>query len=287
MEESFFMGVLRHFKRSKSAILGLSIIVLVILVAIFAPVISPHDPIAQSLYNNFKPGFWAKNYRNFLGTDEFGRDLLSRIIYGARVSLSVGLIATTIGVIVGSAGGIIAGFLGGWVDNLIMRVVDIMFSLPSILLAIIIVAVLGRGLGKTMIAIGITYVPQIVRVVRSKAIVVKNAEYIEAARAIGSRTLRTMLVHVLPNVLSIIIIYATLSIGSAIIDAAALGFLGLGAQPPTAEWGAMLASSNDYITGGFWWIASLPGVAIFITVLGFNLLGDGLRDVMDPRLRKD
>jgi ABC-type dipeptide/oligopeptide/nickel transport system permease subunit len=287
MEESFFKGTLRHLKRSKSAMLGLSIVTLLILVGVFASVISPHDPIAQSLYNNFKPGFWAKNYSNFLGTDEFGRDLLSRIIYGARVSLSVGLIATTIGVLLGSAGGIIAGFLGGWVDNLIMRIVDIMFSLPSILLAIIVVAVLGRGLDKTMIAIGITYVPQITRVVRSKTIVVRNAEYIEAARAIGSGTLRTMVVHVLPNVLSIIIIYATLSIGSAIIDAAALGFLGLGAQPPTAEWGAMLASSNDYITGGFWWIASLPGVAIFISVLGFNLLGDGLRDVMDPKLRKD
>jgi ABC-type dipeptide/oligopeptide/nickel transport system permease subunit len=286
MEKSFFKESLRYLKKSKSAILGLFIIILLVVMAIIAPLISPHNPIAQDLYNNFKPGFWAGNYNNFLGTDEFGRDLLSRIIYGARISLTVGLIATTIGVLLGSIGGILAGFLGGWVDNIIMRIVDIMFSLPSILLAIVIVAVLGRGLEKTMIAVGITYIPQIVRIVRSKTITVRNTEYIEAAKAIGCPTLRTMLIHIVPNVASIIIIYATLSIGSAIIDAAALGFLGLGAQPPTAEWGAMLASSNDYITGGFWWIATFPGIAILISVLGFNLLGDGLRDVMDPKLRR-
>jgi len=286
MEESFLKESLRYLKKSKSAMLGLFIIILLVVMAIIAPLISPHNPIAQDLYNNFKPGFWAGNYNNFLGTDEFGRDLLSRIIYGARISLTVGLIATTIGVLLGSIGGILAGFLGGWVDNIIMRIVDIMFSLPSILLAIVIVAVFGRGLGKTMIAVGITYIPQIVRIVRSKTITVRNAEYIEAAKAIGCPTLRTMLIHIVPNVTSIIIVYATLSIGSAMIDAAALGFLGLGAQPPTPEWGAMLASSNDYITGGFWWIATFPGIAILISVLGFNLLGDGLRDVMDPKLRR-
>jgi ABC-type dipeptide/oligopeptide/nickel transport system permease subunit len=161
-----------------------------------------------------------------------------------------------------------------------------MFALPSILLAIVIVSVLGRGLSKAMIAIGITYAPQIARVVRSETIVVKGSEYIEAAKAIGSPRLRTLRVHVLPNVLSVIIVYTTLSIGSAILDAAALGFLGLGAQPPTPEWGAMLANSNHYITGGYWWLATFPGIAILISVLGFNLLGDGLRDAIDPRLRK-
>lgn len=186
----------------------------------------------------------------------------------------------------GSFAGIFAGYYGGFIDNLLMRIVDIMFSLPSILLAIVIVAVLGRGLSKAMIAIGITYAPQIARVVRSETIVVKQNQYIEAAKAIGSSNLRTIKVHVLPNVLSVIIVYMTLSIGSAILDAAALGFLGLGAQPPTSEWGAMLADSNHYITGGYWWLATFPGIAILLSVLGFNLLGDGLRDAIDPRLRQ-
>jgi len=284
--ESFFIESFKSLKKNKSALVGLGIVLLLIIVALLAPVISPYNPIKQDLYNNLKPGFWAGNIKNLLGTDEFGRDLLSRIIYGARVSLSVGVIAVIIGVFLGSFAGIFSGFYGGWVDNLLMRITDIMFALPSILLAIVIVSVLGRGLSKAMIAIGITYAPQIARVVRSETITVSNSEYIEAAKAIGSPRLRTIRVHVLPNVLSIIIVYTTLSIGSAILDAAALGFLGLGAQPPTAEWGAMLANSNHYITGGYWWVATFPGLAILISVLGFNLFGDGLRDAIDPRLRK-
>ena len=280
-EEAF-----KSLRKNKSAIVGLVIILILILCAIFAPVISPYNPNEQDLYNGLKPGFWVGNTQNFLGTDEFGRDILSRIIYGSRVSLSVGLVAVAIGVLLGGFAGIFAGYYGGFVDNLLMRIVDIMFSLPSILLAIVIVAVLGRGLSKAMVAIGITYAPQIARVVRSETIVVKQNQYIEAAKAIGSSNLRTIRVHILPNVLSVIIVYTTLSIGSAILDAAALGFLGLGAQPPTAEWGAMLAGSNHYITGGYWWLATFPGIAILLSVLGFNLLGDGLRDAIDPRLRQ-
>ena len=280
-EEAF-----KSLRKNKSAIVGLVIIFILILCAIFAPVISPYNPNEQDLYNGLKPGFWVGNTQNFLGTDEFGRDILSRIIYGSRVSLSVGLVAVAIGVLLGGFAGIFAGYYGGFVDNLLMRIVDIMFSLPSILLAIVIVAVLGRGLSKAMVAIGITYAPQIARVVRSETIVVKQNQYIEAAKAIGSSNLRTIRVHILPNVLSVIIVYTTLSIGSAILDAAALGFLGLGAQPPTAEWGAMLAGSNHYITGGYWWLATFPGIAILLSVLGFNLLGDGLRDAIDPRLRQ-
>lgn len=280
-EEAF-----KSLRKNKSAIVGLVIILILILCAIFTPVISPYNPNDQNLYNGLKPGFWVGNTQNFLGTDEFGRDILSRIIYGSRVSLSVGLVAVAIGVSLGGFAGIFSGYYGGFVDNLLMRIVDIMFSLPSILLAIVIVAVLGRGLSKAMIAIGITYAPQIARVVRSETIVVKQNQYIEAAKAIGSSNLRTIRVHILPNVLSVIIVYTTLSIGSAILDAAALGFLGLGAQPPTAEWGAMLAGSNHYITGGYWWLATFPGIAILLSVLGFNLLGDGLRDAIDPRLRQ-
>ncbi len=285
-ERSATSEAFRSLRKNKSAIIGLVIILILILCAIFAPLISPYNPDEQDLYNGLQPGFWANNTKNFLGTDEFGRDILSRIIYGSRVSLSVGLVAVAIGVFLGSFAGIFAGYYGGFIDNLLMRIVDIMFSLPSILLAIVIVAVLGRGLSKAMIAIGITYAPQIARVVRSETIVVKQNQYIEAAKAIGSSNLRTIKVHVLPNVLSVIIVYMTLSIGSAILDAAALGFLGLGAQPPTSEWGAMLADSNHYITGGYWWLATFPGIAILLSVLGFNLLGDGLRDAIDPRLRQ-
>ncbi len=276
---------IRYLKKNKGAMLGLLLIVAFILMAIFAPHIAPHSPIEQSLKNNLKPGIWANNPTNILGTDEFGRDLLSRIIYGARISLSVGFIAVFIGMLLGGTAGIIAGFFGGKIDEIIMRIVDIMFSLPSILLAIVIVAILGRGLDKAMIAIGITYAPQIARIIRAETLVVKNTEYVEGAKAIGSSSIRTMLVHVLPNVMSPIIVYATLSTGSAILDAAALGFLGLGAQPPTAEWGAMLASSFHSITGGYWWVETFPGIAIALTVLGFNLFGDGLRDSLDPKLR--
>ena len=274
-----------YLKKNKGAMLGLLLIVVFILIAIFAPHIAPSNPIEQNLKNNLKPGIWANNPTNILGTDEFGRDLLSRILYGTRISLSVGFIAVLIGMLLGGSAGIIAGFFGGRIDEIIMRIVDIMFSLPSILLAIVIVAILGRGLDKAMIAIGITYAPQIARIIRAETLVVKNAEYVEGAKAIGSSSMRTMLIHVLPNVMSPIIVYATLSMGSAILDAAALGFLGLGAQPPTPEWGTMLADSFHSITGGYWWVETFPGIAIAMTVLGFNLFGDGLRDSLDPKLR--
>ncbi len=286
MKDSVLRETFRYTRRNRSAMFGLFLICFFIFIAVAAPLIAPHNPLVQNLKNNLQPGFWADKKTNFLGTDNFGRDILSRIIYGARISLTVGFIAVIIGVLLGMTAGVVAGFLGGWVDNVIMRIVDIMFSLPSILLAIVMVAILGRGLDKAMIAIGITYAPQIARIVRSQTIVVGNNEFIEAARAIGTPSLRIMVVHVLPNVLSILIVYGTLSIGSAILDAAALGFLGLGAQPPTPEWGAMLADGIHSITGGYWWVETFPGIAILLTVLGFNLLGDGLRDATDPRLRK-
>ncbi len=284
-EHTEFYDTMRSLKKNRAAMLGLVIIILFVLMAIFAKQLAPANPIAQSLKDNLKPGFWAGSHTHLLGTDGFGRDLLSRIIYGSRISLTVGFIAVLIGILIGATSGIVAGFFGGWIDNVIMRTVDVMFSLPSILLAIVIVAILGRGLDKAMIAIGITYAPQIARIVRSETLKVSNSEYIEAARAIGTPSLRIMWTHVLPNVMSPIIVYGTLSIGSAILDAAALGFLGLGAQPPTPEWGAMLANSFHSITGGYWWVETFPGIAIALTVLGFNLLGDGLRDSIDPKLR--
>ncbi len=284
-EHTEFYDTMRFLRKNKAAMMGLAIIIIFVLMAIFAKQLAPADPLAQSLKDNLKPGFWAGNHVHLFGTDEFGRDLLSRIIYGARISLTVGFIAVLIGVLIGATAGVVAGFFGGWVDEVIMRTVDIMFSLPSILLAIVIVAILGRGLDKAMIAIGITYAPQIARIVRSETLKVVNTEYIEAAKALGTPSFRAMWIHVLPNVMSPIIVYGTLSIGSAILDAAALGFLGLGAQPPTPEWGAMLADSFHSITGGYWWVETFPGVAIALTVLGFNLLGDGLRDAIDPRLR--
>jgi len=284
---SLFVEMMRYTRKNRSAMFGVFVILFFIFVAVAAPVLAPHNPIGQNLKDNLQPGFWANRPSTFLGTDNFGRDILSRIIYGARISLTVGFVAVVIGVLLGTTAGVAAGYLGGWVDNVIMRIVDIMFSLPSILLAIVIVAILGRGLDKAMIAIGITYAPQIARVVRSQTIVVSQNEFTEAARAIGASSFHIMMAHVLPNILSVLIVYGTLSIGSAILDAAALGFLGLGAQPPTPEWGAMLADGIHSITGGYWWVETFPGIAILLTVLGFNLLGDGLRDATDPRLRRN
>lgn len=283
--KSEYYFIWKYLRKNKTAMIGLIIIIILIVVAIFANIISPFDPYTQSLKDRFTPGFWKGNTTNILGTDDFGRDLLSRIIYGSRISLTVGFIAVFIGVLIGSFFGIISGYFGGIIDSIIMRGVDVMFSLPSILLAIVIMAILGTGLDKAMIAIGITYAPQIARIVRSQTIVVKNMEFVEAAFSIGEPHLMIIFRHIIRNVLSPIIVYGTLSIGSAILDAAALGFLGLGAQPPTPEWGAMLSRSYQYIVAGAWWVATFPGLMILISVLGFNLLGDGLRDAIDPTLR--
>ncbi len=283
--KSEYYFIWKYLRKNKTAMIGLAIIIILILVAILANFIAPFDPYTQSLKDRFTPGFWKGNNTNFLGTDDFGRDLLLRIIYGSRISLTVGFIAVLIGVLIGSIFGIISGYFGGIIDSIIMRGVDVMFSLPSILLAIVIMAILGTGLDKAMIAIGITYTPQIARIVRSQTIVVKNMEFVEAAVSIGEPHIMIIFRHIVRNVLSPIIVYGTLSIGSAILDAAALGFLGLGAQPPTPEWGAMLSRSYQYIVAGAWWVATFPGLMILISVLGFNLLGDGLRDAIDQTLR--
>jgi ABC-type dipeptide/oligopeptide/nickel transport system permease subunit len=282
--------LIRRFRYNKSAVFGFFLILFLVVIAIFAPFIAPHDPTPSppNLDNSLKPGFWSNESipGYFLGTDIMGRDILSRIIYGSRISLTVGFIAVGIATALGIAIGVTAGYYGKWVDSVLMRLTDILFAFPSLLLAIVIVAVIGQGLDKAMIAIGIVYSPQMARVMRGSVLYIKEMEYIEAQKAIGSSNRRIILRHVLPNSLSPVIVYGTLMMAGAILDAAALGFLGLGAQPPSPEWGAMLSESRFYIVSGSWWAATFPGIAIVIAVLGLNLLGDGLRDILDPRLKE-
>ena len=281
--------MIRQFLNNKSALFGLVILIILVLCAILANFIAPNDPNPSppDLSKNLKPGFWSEEGIKGmpLGTDALGRCVLSRIIYGTRVSLSVGFVAVGIAMVLGIFLGVISGYFGGWVVATVLRIVDIMFAFPALLLAIVIVAVIGQGLDKAMVAIGIVYTPQMARIIRSSVLYIKEMEYIEVQKAIGSGNLRVILRHVIPNSIAPVIVYGTLMLATAILDAAALGVLGLGAQPPTPEWGAMLAKSYSYIVSGAWWAATFPGVAILFSVLGLNLLGDGLRDVLDPRLK--
>jgi peptide/nickel transport system permease protein len=281
--------LIRRLKYNKSALFGLVIVIIIVMCALLANYIAPNDPNPSppQLANKLKPGFWSEKGLEGapLGTDSLGRCVLSRIIYGSRVSLSAGFVAVGIAMILGITFGVIAGYYGGWVDALIMRIVDIMFAFPALLLAIVIVAVIGQGLGKAMIAIGIVYTPQMARIIRSSVLYIKEMEYIEIQKAMGSSDWRVIFRHVLPNSMAPVIVYGTLMLASAILDCAALGFLGLGAQPPIPEWGAMLSKSYSYIISGAWWAATFPGIAILFSVLGLNLLGDGLRDILDPRLK--
>jgi len=281
--------LIRRLKYNKSALFGLVIVIIIVMCALLANYIAPNDPNPSppQLANKLKPGFWSEKGIEGapLGTDSLGRCVLSRIIYGSRVSLSAGFVAVGIAMILGITFGVIAGYYGGWVDALIMRIVDIMFAFPALLLAIVIVAVIGQGLDKAMIAIGIVYTPQMARIIRSSVLYIKEMEYIEIQKAMGSSDGRVIFRHVLPNSIAPVIVYGTLILASAILDCAALGFLGLGAQPPIPEWGAMLSKSYSYIISGAWWAATFPGIAILFSVLGLNLLGDGLRDILDPRLK--
>jgi peptide/nickel transport system permease protein len=281
--------LIRRFKYNKSAVFGLILILCLVFLAIFADFIAPNDPTPSppELENSLKPGFWSNEgiEGSPLGTDMLGRCVLSRIIFGARISLTVGFVAVGIASLLGIIIGVTAGYFGKWVDSLLMRIVDIIFSFPALLLAIVIVATIGQGLDKAMIAIGIVYAPQMARIMRGSVLYIKEMEYIEAQKAIGSKNLRIIFRHVIPNSLAPVIVYGTLMMASAILDAAALGFLGLGAQPPAPEWGAMLSESRLYIVSGAWWAATFPGIAIILAVLGLNLLGDGLRDILDPRLK--
>ncbi len=286
-QSSAFSDFFYMLRKNKSAMVGLIIILTMVIVALLAPYLAPNNPLQRSLSTRLKPGFWAgKDYAKYpLGTDYLGRCLLSRIIWGTRTSLSVGFIAVLISTVFGLLLGVIGAYYGKWIDTLLMRIVDILFAFPSILLSITIMAALGAGLEKAMIAIGIVYTPQMARVVRSAVLVIKEMDYIEAEKALGASHSRIIWHHILPNALAPVIVYSTLSVAGAILDAAALGFLGLGALPPTPEWGSMLSNSRQFLMSGAWWAATFPGLAIMFAVLGLNLLGDGLRDALDPRLR--
>jgi peptide/nickel transport system permease protein len=270
-----------ELKRSKTAMAGLIIILFFIILAIFAPLLAPMDPVAQNMEMRKTPPF-VSGY--ILGTDDLGRDMLSRLIYGARISMIIGIIAVGIALFFGIIIGMVSAYYGGWVDKTIMRLVDVMLAFPYILLTIVIVAVLGPSLTNAMVAIGIAQIPRYVRIVRASVLAEKENDYVLAERALGASDMELMFRSILPNCLAPISVQATLGFGSAILESAGLSFLGLGAQPPTPEWGLMIASSKEFVTSA-WWIVTLPGVATLLAVLGFNLLGDGLRDILDPRMK--
>ncbi|MEJ2096556.1 MAG: ABC transporter permease subunit [Deltaproteobacteria bacterium] len=281
-----FFDQISQLWRNKTAVAGLIIIVLFIVSAILAPHISPHNPIETSLYNQLKPPIWhpTGTWKHILGTDDLGRDILSRLIYGARVSLLVAVISVGLAFCCGILLGCFSGYYKGFRDSIIMRFMDIILAFPYILLAIVVVAYLGPSLQNAMIAIAITYIPRFARIVRGSVLEECEKDYVSAARAIGAGDLRIIFVAILPNCLGPLIVQTTLGFASAILDMAALSFLGLGAQPPTPEWGAMIAHSRALILRASW-VMTFPGLAILFAVLGFNLLGDGLRDALDPRLR--
>ncbi|WP_313893634.1 nickel transporter permease [Psychrobacillus sp.] len=270
----------RGFRKNKVALVGAGIVLFFIFLAIWGPFFAPQGINDQLLKDRLKP----PSSMYWFGTDDFGRDIFSRIIHGARISLGVGFFSVIGSVVVGSILGIVAGYYGKWVDTIISRIFDIMLAFPSILLAIAVVSVLGPSLRNALIAIAIINVPNFGRLIRSKVLSIKEEEYITSAKAIGMRDVRILFSHILPNSMAPVIVAGTLAIASAIIEAAALGFLGLGAQAPAPEWGKMLADARMYLRNAPWTMI-FPGLAIMLTVLGFNLMGDGLRDALDPRMK--
>lgn len=275
------LGLFWHkFKQRKTALVAGIFILLLIATALLAPYISPYDPFAIDYGLSMMP----PTADHLAGTDVYGRDILSRIIYGARISLTVGFTSVLVGALAGVTLGLISGFFGGILDGLIMRTSDVLFAFPGILLAIAIVAILGPGLVNVVVAVSVFSMPTFARIVRGSTLSLKETLYVRAAKSVGASRRRLMFVHILPGTLSGVIVYFTMRIGTSIITAASLSFLGLGAQPPTPEWGAMLAESRDYI-GVADHMTIFPGIAIFLTVLFFNLFGDGLRAALDPKIK--
>ena len=274
-QQHIFRKLLKH----RSATIGASIILFFIVVAIFAPLIATHDPRQANIIERLQGG----SASHYLGTDKVGRDIFSRIVYGTRISLKVGLIAMTFSVGFGTLFGAIAGYYGGKLDNLIMRVMDMMLAMPSILLAMVIVTILGQSLTNAIIAVSIVYIPQYARILRASVLKVRELDYVTAAKVIGASNNRILRTTILPNCLAPLIVQATLGIGAAILDAAGLSFLGLGAEIGEPEWGAMLNENRDLIRRAPLAVTA-PGIAIFLIVLGFNLLGDALRDALDPQI---
>jgi dipeptide transport system permease protein len=279
--------VWRALCENRGALLGLWAIVVITLIALLAPWLAPYHPHLTDSTVFLSPPAWQQggSLAHVLGTDAIGRDILSRLMYGARLSLLIGLAVVTISIVVGTALGMLAGFVRGVFEMAVMRAMDVILTLPSLLLAIVIVAILGPGLMNAMLAVAIVCLPHYVRITRAAVIAESGKDYVMAARLSGAGNLRLMLIEILPNCAAPLIVQASLGISTAILDAAALGFLGLGAQPPSPEWGTMLADAREFVVRA-WWVVTFPGLAILITVLAFNLLGDGLRDALDPKLKR-
>jgi len=273
--------VWRRFCRNRAAVLGLAVMALLVISAVFAEVIAPEDPVEQNLERTFT----HPNRHNIMGTDNFGRDIFSRVVFGARTSLRIGFTAVGVGLATGLVLGSLAGFYGGTPDNILMRLIDVLISIPGILLAIAIVAALGPGLVNVMIAVGLSSIPGYTRITRAAVLTIRDREFVEAARAMGCGDFRIITRHVLPNCLAPIIVQATLGLSGAILSAAALSFIGLGIQPPTPEWGFMLSDGRRFIRS-YWHMVTFPGLAIVTVVLAINMVGDGLRDALDPKLKK-
>lgn len=276
-----------YFSQNKGAVVGLGYVVFIVLLALFANLLAPYSPIEQfreftltppAFAEGGHPGFW-------LGTDEVGRDILSRLMHGARLSLLIGLVIVSISLVLGICLGLFAGYFGGFIDSTIMRLSDILQSLPALLLAIAVVAVLGPSIVNAGLALSLVYLPHYIRLTRASVLAEKNRDYVVSSSVAGAGSLRIMFITILPNCLAPLIVQATLGFSNAILDMAALGFLGLGAQPPAAEWGTMLATAREFIQSA-WWVVTFPGLAILTTVLAFNLMGDGLRDALDPKLKQ-
>ncbi|SKA58627.1 dipeptide ABC transporter permease DppC [Enterovibrio nigricans] len=276
-----------YFSSNKGALAGLIYIACVIVVAVLAPIVAPHNPAEQFRDALLMPPAWIEggSWSYILGTDDVGRDILSRLIYGARLSLLIGCLVVVLSLVLGVALGLVAGYFGGMVDTAIMRLVDIMLALPSLLLAIAIVAILGPSIFNASLAISFVSLPHYVRLTRASVLAEINRDYVTASRVAGAGHFRLMFSVLLPNCMAPLIVQATLGFSAAILDMAALGFLGLGAQPPTPEWGVMLADARQFINSA-WWVVTFPGLAILVTVLAFNLMGDGLRDALDPKLKQ-
>jgi dipeptide transport system permease protein len=277
----------RYFSENPGAVAGLYFILLVLMFALFADVIAPWDPTLQNTDALLQPPVWQDggSWDYILGTDAVGRDLFSRIIYGARFSMFIGAMVVTLSMSIGIMLGLAAGYFRGYIETTIMRIMDVILAFPSLLLALGLVAILGPALINAMIAIAIVLMPHFVRLTRSSVMAEKNKEYVVASRLAGASHMRLMVNTILPNCLAPLIVQGTLSFSNAILDAAALGFLGMGAQPPTPEWGSMLAEAREFILRA-WWVVTFPGLAILLTVLSINLMGDGLRDALDPKMKR-
>ena len=282
-KRSQWVEVWRRLKRNKMAVLGLIILIILVLLAVFADVIANYDNVV--IKQNLAHRLQGPSAAHWLGTDEFGRDIFARLVHGTRVSLQVGIVAVGISIVIGGILGAVAGYYGGKLDNTIMRIMDIFLAVPSILLAIAIVSALGPSIINLMLAISISSVPSYARIVRASVLSIRDQEFIEAAKAIGASNTRIIFRHIIPNSLAPVIVQATLGVASAIISTAGLSFIGLGIQPPAPEWGSMLSGGRQYLRYA-WWVTTFPGVAIMITILSLNLLGDGLRDALDPRLKQ-